>query len=257
MSAPFTRRRNQEDGGGQVLATPAGGVVINVMPPHRDAYPPSVSGNRRRRNPEGESADQADVDALKDFRGTGPDELLKYQDDQFQTSRDFFAIGRLVCLWTAPVPHRNERDLELWGGDPNDRQQAAGIAPRWYFGSDGCHVMVVEDAHDVRDQLYFIGPGNMTTEEWFLKQNCDLAGVPYNARAQYQLLGNCYAICYEARKVFDDNELVPYGHAFGEENGIVPQLWYDRRRRGYALTGGDYRIERKDAELGASPGIAN
>jgi hypothetical protein len=214
--------------------------------------------HKGKRNPEEEySLDAPDARALEDFRGTGPDELLRYQDEQFQDSRDFFAIGRLICLWTAPVPHKTEKDLESWGGDPSDPKTAQGIVPRIYFGQDDCKVLVVEDAHDAKDQIYFIGPGQQTTPEDVLQQLCEGAQAPYQRHAQYQLMGNCYAICYVQHKVFDGDIPTPYGHAFGEENGIVPQLWYDRRRRGYALTGGDYRIERKDAELGASPGIAN
>lgn len=211
-------------------------------------------------------SDSRDAQALRDFRGTGPREILEYQDSQFQSERDFYAVGKLYGLWLAPVPSGEglsdagvRAALKSWWG--NLEKGEPGIYPRITW--DPPKIQVVLDSHDAdshrtkRAQLYFLG-GIQKMDESSIANLCGETDTPYRATQQYQDLGPCYGICYEARKVFENNnKLTAFHHVFGEEDGITPNLWYDRRRGGLVLVGGNYRIEAPDAELGASPGIAN
>jgi hypothetical protein len=296
MPGLFTRRRNQE-GGEELLITPPGTVTITVTPDvAAPAFNPSAeaiarargqwrrvqmansdrdyqqarakldqmlkdsgvsweqaTGKNPRRNTEPISSDAPDAIALADFRGTGPKEILEFQDGQFQDPRDFYAIGQLCGLWTGPVPFGAETEAET----QKELRAWDQVIPRLVW-TKPYTVLLVADAHDTTDQLYLMSdPGEQELPEPIVEDLCDKAGVEYKPNTQYQSLGTCYGVGYEARKIFDDNRAMTYLHAFGEEDGDRPVLWYDRRRRALVLTGGNYRIDRKDAELGASPGIAN
>ncbi len=55
-------------------------------------------------------------------------------------------------------------------------------------------------------------------------------------------LGSCTYICYHTVKGFHDFEPIDYWHRFGEEDGIMPVLAYDRLNKALFLIGGNYRV---------------
>ncbi len=87
--------------------------------------------------------------------------------------------------------------------------------------------------------IYFIGGD----------QAIDLKALDIGGDKDMVELGPCTYIAYFTTKGFHDFEPTKYYHQFGEENGILPVLAYDRLNRSLFLIGGDYRVER--------PGIIN
>lgn len=56
-------------------------------------------------------------------------------------------------------------------------------------------------------------------------------------------LGEAAFIVYDTRKAFHNFEQTEYGHEFGEDDGELPQLNYDRKSRLLYLTGGSYEVK--------------
>jgi len=233
----------------------AGGKIIHETPAARRSEFAEEIWSRRRahgtdhKNPMSHSKD---AQALEDFRGFGPKEILRFQDSQFQDPRDFWPVGKLSGLWLArvPIPHPDATEAQA----ARTLDEWRKIQPHLYWKTP--EVMATFDAHDRRPQLYFIG-GNQALDESTVRAFCQATGTEYNPGPAYQNLGKCYGIRYEAVKSFENFRESLFCHPFGEEDGIVPELWYARGRHGLVLVGGNYRVETKDAELGASPGIAN
>lgn len=85
--------------------------------------------------------------------------------------------------------------------------------------------------------LYIIG-GN---------QSVSLEDLPLAPAADLQkdhiYLGEAAFIVYETAKGFHDFEPTEYGHEFGEEDGELPQLNYDRKSRLLYFSGGSYTVK--------------
>ena len=92
-----------------------------------------------------------------------------------------------------------------------------------------------------RRQIYFAGGEQRQSERDLPKFTSSRSGVVE--------LGQCRSIVYVAAKYHPQagndaaGKLVEWQHEFGEENGILPKLFYDVDRQRLLLRGGDYRIE--------------
>ena len=67
-------------------------------------------------------------------------------------------------------------------------------------------------------------------------------------------LGEGREVQYLARKIHGDFQPVSWYHKFGEENGALPRLMYDKLKRRIFFVGGEYYIDTSNA---VSPGIEN
>lgn len=194
------------------------------------------SALKSRRNPD------IDTEAYQDFRGRGPKETLEWREAQLKSAADMWAIGDLTGLWLVPVKGAGYVDGK-WGKGTLNWKPADGMK-------------LAADRHEGDRQLYIVGPKATIAEEdlWNLSE---FLLTDYDAEHEFMCFGPLYGISYDSEKRMDQFKPVDYGHQFGEENGLVPSLWYHRPSQSLLIVGGDYRIEGKDPALGNSPGIAN
>jgi hypothetical protein len=80
--------------------------------------------------------------------------------------------------------------------------------------------------------IYFIGGD----------QSIPLEDLDISTDKDFVELGPCTYIMYHTKKGFHDFEPIDYFHRFGEEDGIVPSLVYDRLNRALFLASGNYRV---------------
>jgi hypothetical protein len=91
-----------------------------------------------------------------------------------------------------------------------------------------CEVVCTPDGGNI----YFIGGD----------QSLSLEDLDIASDKDFVELGPCGYIMYHTRKGFHDFEPIDYFHRFGEEDGILPLLVYDRLNRALFLASGNYRV---------------
>jgi hypothetical protein len=93
-----------------------------------------------------------------------------------------------------------------------------------------------------RKQLYFVG-GNQSLD---LPALVELKLITEDeAEKDSVVIGECKSITYYTKKVHlqGPKKPVPYMHEFGEENGTLPMLVYDRLSGKMGLSGGSYSVK--------------
>lgn len=85
------------------------------------------------------------------------------------------------------------------------------------------------------ENIYFVGGD----------QAIDFGALDMATDKDFVELGPCTYIAYKTTKGFHDFEPIIYFHQFGEENGILPVLMYDRLNKTLFLGSGDYRVRRE------------
>lgn len=101
------------------------------------------------------------------------------------------------------------------------------------LGFEGCEVFVT--AAPDGGQIYF-EQGDQAID---LKR----LGLSDQLPKDRVLVGTALSIVYEARKGFDDFELIDYRHKFGEDGGQAPQLYFDTLNARLELAGGTYQVK--------------
>lgn len=157
----------------------------------------------RRRNPEGMSGAES---MFQEFHGKAPGRILEY-DQQFRYPDKFAEMGWLLKL-----------KFDLDTQNPN--------FPLTEFGK--CQAVCTPDGSNI----YFIGGD----------QSLRLDDLNIATDKDVVELGPCTFIEYHTVKGFHDFEPIDYRHRFGEEDGCVPTLAYDRLNRTLFLLGGNYRV---------------
>lgn len=146
------------------------------------------------------------------FTGT-PAERVRIVDEPHMPAGDYAQLGELLALYVKPVNGGNVQTIFFPLGD------------RPLLLSD-------ESAR----QMYFAGGGQD------LSQSLEVFGT--QALDGMYLLGDCRRIDYKQRKEHvPEPDIDEWKHNFGEENGVLPQLWFDSQSKRLLLEGGDYRIE--------------
>ena len=153
-----------------------------------------------------------------------------------------WAVGDLTGLWLVPV--KGDRYTSGDWGDPTIG---------WSVDQG---MKLAADRHEGDKQLYIVGPEAGLVEKK-LRNLAEFLLTEYDPSHEFMAFGPLYGFTYEAEKRMDKFKPVSYGHQFGEENGIVPSLWYHRPTESLLIVGGDYRVGERDPMLGNSPGIAN
>jgi hypothetical protein len=174
-----------------------------------DAWLHEGQRNPRRRNPEGD-LDQA-ADLYREFHGRDPHEILEMQETDL-ARKDYTALGPLVELHTLL---------------PN------GAKAKITFG-DADAVLVVSSPNG--RQLYLLG-GNQDISESLGSMGADVSKDLID-------LGDAVFISYDASKWQTDFKPTIWEHKLGEESGIHPRGFYDQLKRRIFLAGGNYRVER-------------
>ncbi len=164
-----------------------------------------------------------------DFHGKEPSEVLAYQEA-------LLAAGNYAALGADP---------ELWLEDPKGDVSMWQAATIRFMPRDNAKLCTDESGSN----LFLVGEQKLP-KAWL--EECG-----YDVSKRFVMLGPLYAISYKTEKVFDGFQSTIYAHRLGEENSVLPCAIYDQEFEKILIVGGDYRIERKDHELGASPGIAN
>lgn len=160
---------------------------------------------KRRRNQEPGSLEAA-AQQFERFHGKAPGRVLEYTE-QLRYPEHFAELGRLV-------------ELRISLDDLNPEVSFTG------FGN--AQVVSTPDGSNI----YFIGGD----------QSIDLAALNIGSDKDFVALGPCTYISYHTIKGFHDFEPTTYWHQFGEEDGIFPDLVYDRLNKRLFLTSGNYRV---------------
>lgn len=92
----------------------------------------------------------------------------------------------------------------------------------------GCQAVCTPDGANI----YFIGGD----------QTIDFEALNISSDKDFVQLGPCTYICYHTVKGFHDFDPTDYYHPFGEEDGVLPVLAYDRLNKALFLIGGNYRV---------------
>lgn len=178
---------------------------------------------RPRRNPsEGEQA----VRLFKGFHGHDPNEIVE-KHVSAATRLDYTALGDLVYL-KVETPVGKEFEFNFHG--------------------DGVKLASSPDGK----QLYCIG-GN---------QNILPCLDEDSRQKDFIDLGDGIEVAYLARKIHGKFQPVEYYHEFGEVDGTLPRLMYDKLRKQIFFIGGNYWVDVNMPAPGTplgkiSPGIEN
>lgn len=107
------------------------------------------------------------------------------------------------------------------------------------ISKEGDRIKVIADTS--RRRIYFAG-GHQALAESELAQFTDDEHNEVD-------LGECRQIGYDAVKYHPEvgneaaGKMVLWDHKFGEESGVKPHAWYNRRLKKLLLKGGEYRVE--------------
>jgi hypothetical protein len=178
-----------------------------------------ASGRRRNQGSEGGELRQA-VSLFGTFHGRDPEEIASIQRSAAMRL-EYTALGELEYLIVKP-PEKPQIEINFEGDDiklasaPNGRQ------------------------------LYLID-GNQCLDGMLGKFTDD-------PRKDFIDLGEALEVQYDARKIHTNFEPTSWYHKFGEKNGALPRLMYDKLKKEIFFVGGEYFIDTKDA---VSPGIEN
>lgn len=159
---------------------------------------------KRRRNQEGGIDEAAAM--FEQFHGKPPGRIVEYE--QTYTYPDKFAeLGRL-------------KELRF------DLDSLNRHFPLTNFGA--CQTVCTPDGSNI----YFIGGD----------QRIDFEALNIASDKDIVELGPATYIMYHTVKGFHDFQPTDYFHSFGEEDGILPVLAYDRLNHTLFLIGGNYRV---------------
>jgi hypothetical protein len=165
---------------------------------------------KQRKNPD-ELEDAADL--YREFHGRDPKEILEMQESDV-ARRDYAALGDLIELHirnedgkVVKIEFSTEDAVKL-ASSPNGRQ------------------------------LYLLGGDQDITGS--------LDSFDKSADVEKDLLdlGDAVVIVYDASKWQTNFKATEWKHDFGEESGVVPRAFFDRRNKRIFLAGGNYRVER-------------
>jgi len=182
--------------------------------------------NRKKRHNPGSLEEAQQL--RKEFSGMAPTEVIDAQEAHMKKGA-YTVIGDLLTIWLCPVE-----------GDPNSWPAKPAIS----FDDT---LLAVDPADG---QLYIVD-GDQSLDEAYLEER----GIPLDTNLV--ALGLAHGIAYKTAKSFDGGVNREYGHRFGEESGIIPTLYYNRRLAKMYLVGGNYSIAPVRDDLHASPGIVD
>lgn len=160
---------------------------------------------KRRRNPEDSLRGAREM--FQQFHGRPPGRIVEYEQQHHYPSK-FAEIG---------LPLKELR-FDLDAHNKN--------FPLSNFGR--CQVVTTPDGSNI----YFIGGD----------QRIDFDSLNIASDKDFVELGPATYIVYHTVKGFHDFEPTNYSHRFGEEDGILPVLAYDRQNHTLFLIGGNYRV---------------
>jgi hypothetical protein len=159
---------------------------------------------KRRRNQEGGIEEAAEM--FEQFHGKPPGRIVEY-DQTYNYPDKFAELGKL-------------KELRF---DLDSRNRSF---PLTSFGA--CQTVCTPDGSNI----YFIGGD----------QRIDFEALNIASDKDIVELGPATYIMYHTVKGFHDFEPIDYFHSFGEEDGILPVLAYDRLNHTLFLIGGNYRV---------------
>jgi hypothetical protein len=190
-------------------------------PKKRIAKRATPSRRRRDRNPD--ETEQA-VRLFEAFHGKEPRGIVEKQVSA-TVRKDYSACGPLLQLTTiTPAGDKVEWDFT------DDKVMLAAAPP--------------PPGQKKSRQLYCIG-GNQD-----VSRSLDASSL----QKDFIDLGECTRVIYFAQKSINNFEPTEWDHKFGEQNGVKPQLMFDKLKKQLFFIGGDYFI---DIGNGLSPGIEN
>jgi hypothetical protein len=153
------------------------------------------------------------AEALRETFVGAPADTVEVTKEPHMPPGDYAQLGELLALYVKPAG----------GGQVQTITFPRGDRPMLVCDESARQMYFVGGGQDLSDSL-----GAFGADEW---------------QGMY-LLGDCRRIDYKQRKEHvPDPELDQWKHSFGEENGVLPQLWFDGKAKRLLLQGGDYRIE--------------
>lgn len=164
---------------------------------------PGFKRGRRRNQDDMSEA----VEKFTEFHGKPPTKILEYEIDDTHYPDTLSEMGRLKEL-RFNLDSMN-RDFPLRG-----------------FGA--CQATCTGDGRNI----YLIGGD----------QQVNLEALDIGSDKDSIELGPCTYIEYHTVKGFHDFEPIDYWHRFGEEDGVLPLLCYDRLNHALFLMGGNYSV---------------
>lgn len=170
------------------------------------------------RNP-GERTAESAQEIYSGFHADEPDSV-DVMDEPHIPAGNYAELGRLVSIQIKPLP------------------SAPDVYVKGYFPQKE-NVRVLSDGD--RKHIYFAAGDQFISDKDLVQFGCGSETIC--------TLGHARQITYVTRKFQDEvpdsarGELVEWVHDFGEENGVFPQLCYDRSCRRILLRGGDYKIQ--------------
>lgn len=174
--------------------------------------------------------DQA-VSLFQKFHGKEPEEVLELQRSAAMRL-DYTALGDLRAIGLGAATLHGTELVHHW-------EKLSSVD----FDGDGVKLASAPNGK----QLYLIG-GNQDLSGSIT----DFEGV--DPEKDLIDLGEAGFVVYDARKKHSNFEPVEWVHEFGEENGTLPRLVYDRLKQEVFFVGGEYFI---DLAQELSPGIEN
>jgi len=184
---------------------------------------PKKKSVKPRRNP---SEEEQAVRLFQGFHGHDPKEVVE-KHVSAATRLDYTALGDLVYLKV---------------------ETPVGKKAEFNFHGDGVKLAISPDGK----QLYCIG-GN---------QNILPCLDDDSKQKDFIDLGDALEVAYLARKIHGKFQPVEYYHEFGEVDGTLPRLMYDKLRKQIFFIGGNYWVDVNMPAPGTplgkiSPGIEN
>ncbi len=193
----------------------------------RGSNPGAGEGSQHRRRPPHRRRNQADggdlrqaVSLFETFHGRNAEEIAEKQESA-KMRLEYTSLGDLDYLIVQP-----------------EGKKAVQIN----FEGDGVKLASAPNGR----QLYAIG-GNQNLSSLLEKFTDD-------PEKDFIDLGEGIEVEYTARKIHNNFEPTEWFHKFGEKNGALPRLMYDKLKRRVFFVGGEYFIDTRDA---VSPGIEN
>jgi hypothetical protein len=159
---------------------------------------------KRRRNQETSIEEASQM--FEQFHGKRPGRIVEY-DQPYNYPDNFAELGKL-------------KELRF------DLDQRNKNFPLTNFGA--CQAVSTPDGSNI----YFIGGD----------QRIDFEALNIASDKDFVELGPATYIMYHTVKGFHDFDPTDYYHSFGEDDGILPVLVYDRLNHTLFLIGGNYRV---------------
>jgi hypothetical protein len=170
------------------------------------AYDAEAKGRNGRRRNQDEDSIEAAAAKFEEFHGKPPERIVEY-DQALRYHGNLAEMGKLKEL-RFDLDSLN-RDFPL-------------------AGFKDCQAVCTPDGMNI----YFVGGD----------QRIDFEALNIGTDKDMVELGPARRIVYDTVKGFHDFEQINYWHLFGEEDGIVPVLAYDRLNHTLFLLGGNYRV---------------